>query len=123
MVAVLTPTSASTERPMALSMREAYTPPCSVPLPFRWMSLTSIHMTARPGSTSSTFASMCLEKVTSSSKYRVSCSSCSSLIGQPFCAPMFSQRGVSTDGYGMPQTARRAEKPTTAGRAPASLAP
>src|SRR5829696_5085926 len=79
MVAVLTPTSASTERPMALSMSEAYTPPCSVPAPLRWNSSTSMLMTDLPGSTSSTFAPMCLEKVTSSLKYRVRCSSCSLL--------------------------------------------
>jgi hypothetical protein len=48
MVAVLTPTSASTERPMALSMSEAYTPPCSVPVPLRWVSSTSMYMTDLP---------------------------------------------------------------------------
>src|SRR3712207_4180796 len=79
MVAVLTPTSASTERPIALSMSEEYTPPCNVPAPFRWMSLTAMLMTERPGSTSSTFAPMCLEKVTSSLKYRVRWFSWSSL--------------------------------------------
>src|SRR5215212_2133374 len=83
MVAVLTPTSASTERPMALSIREEYTPPCSVPTPLRWMSSTSMYMTERPGSTSSTFAPMCLEKVTSSSKYRARRSSCSSFNAPP----------------------------------------
>src|SRR5918998_3369891 len=40
-------------------------------------------MTDRPGSTSSTFAPMCLEKVTSSSKYRARRSSCSSLNAPP----------------------------------------
>src|ERR671914_1161316 len=79
MVAVLTPTSASTERPMALSIREEYTPPCSVPAPLRWMSSTSMLITDRPDSTSSTFAPICLEKVTSSLKYRVRCSSCAAL--------------------------------------------
>src|ERR671916_18289 len=78
-VAVLTPTSASTERPMALSMSEAYTPPCSVPVPLRWVSSTSMYMTDLPGSTSSTFAPICLEKVTSSLKYLARWSSCSSL--------------------------------------------
>src|SRR5215212_8825464 len=43
------------------------------------MSLTSMVMTERPGSTSSTLAPMCLEKVTSSLKYRARWSSCSSL--------------------------------------------
>src|ERR687897_941015 len=43
------------------------------------MSSTSMLMTERPGSTSSTLAPMCLEKVTSSLKYRVRWSSCSSL--------------------------------------------
>src|SRR5918996_4545160 len=83
MVAVLTPTSASTERPMALSIREEYTPPCSVPAPLRWMSSTSMLMTERPGSTSSTFAPICLEKVTSSLKYRARFSSCSLLRATP----------------------------------------
>src|SRR5215212_4708155 len=43
------------------------------------MSWTAMLMTERPGSTSSTLAPMCLEKVTSSLKYRVRWSSCSSL--------------------------------------------
>src|SRR5215207_11243056 len=44
------------------------------------------------------------------------------LIGQPFFAPLLRKRGRPNETSGLPQTADDGESPTTAGRAPRSLA-